>query len=134
MTTLGNVLKLNANRKAKRPVPVRSVEKELLEYLRSAPKRIQANTPLSAKQLLNKCVNIDISNGSLSRIYDHLSTPSKISLSRLRELLQDLGSKYAVGFGVRTEKDEVWLDWFTELGVELAYVTAGYALFTVVLN
>jgi len=41
--------------------------------------------------------------------------------------LQDFGRKYAVGFGVRIEKDEVWLDWFTEVGIELAYVAEGYA-------
>jgi hypothetical protein len=40
-------------------------------------------------------------------------------------VLQELGKKYFVGFGVRTEKDEVWLDWFTEIGVELAYVAEG---------
>lgn len=33
-----------------------------------------------------------------------------------------------MGFGVRTGKDEVWLDWFTEIGVELAYVAQGYFL------
>jgi len=47
-------------------------------------------------------------------------------LERLREVLQDFGRKYAVGFGVRIEKDEVWLDWFTEVGIELAYVAEGY--------
>jgi mRNA (2'-O-methyladenosine-N6-)-methyltransferase len=41
-------------------------------------------------------------------------------------VLQEFGTKYAVGFGVRTEKDEVWLDWFTDTGVELAYVAEGY--------
>jgi hypothetical protein len=40
-------------------------------------------------------------------------------------VLKDFGTKYAVGFGVRTEKDEVWLDWFTDIGVELAYVAEG---------
>jgi hypothetical protein len=67
-------------------------------------------------------------NGSLSRIYHHLSAASKTSLERLRQVLQEFGRKYAVGFGVRIDKDEVWLDWFTEVGIELAYVAEGYVL------
>jgi mRNA (2'-O-methyladenosine-N6-)-methyltransferase len=67
-------------------------------------------------------------NGSLSRIYHHLSAASKTSLERLRQVLQEFGRKYAVGFGVRIDKDEVWLDWFNEVGIELAYVAEGYVL------
>src|SRR5579859_4393626 len=117
-TTLDAVVKLNSDRKALRSAKVRSVEKELLQLLRSAPKHFQSKTPLSAKQLLN----------SLSRIYHHLSPASKTSLERLRQVLREFGTKYAVGFGVRKEKDEVWLDWFTEVGVDLAYVAEGYFL------
>ena len=127
-TTLDAVVKLNSDRKAVRSARVRSVEKELLQLLRSAPKHFQSKTPLSAKQLLNrfchlqsKCADI-----SLSRIYHHLSPASKTSLDRLRQVLQEFGKKYTIGFGVRAEKDEVWLDWFTETGVEVAYVAEGY--------
>jgi hypothetical protein len=69
---------------------------------------------------------LQIPNGSLSRIYHHLSPASKTSLDRLRQVLQEFGRKYALGFGVRTEKDEVWLDWFTDTGVEIAYVAEGF--------
>lgn len=54
MTTLDSVVKLNADRRALRSAKVRSVEKELLQLLRSAPKHLQSKTPLSAKQLLNR--------------------------------------------------------------------------------
>jgi hypothetical protein len=53
-TTLDSVVKLNSDRKAQRSARVRSVEKELLQLLRSAPKHFQSKTPLSAKQLLNR--------------------------------------------------------------------------------
>jgi hypothetical protein len=128
-TTLDSVVKLNSDRKALRSARVRSVEKELLQLLRSAPKHFQSKTPLSGKQLLNRYLTaIDMANQSLSRIYHHLSPTSKTSLERLRQVLQDYGKKYNVAFGVRVEKDEVWLDWFTEVGVELAYVGEGYVL------
>jgi hypothetical protein len=68
---------------------------------------------------------VTLADLSLSRIHDHLFASSKTSLERLRQVLQEFGKKYAVGFGVRKEKDEVWLDWFTEIGVELAYVAEG---------
>lgn len=42
--------------------------------------------------------------------------------------------KYAVGLGVRSENEEVWLDWFTETGLELAYVAEGYARYLVYLK
>lgn len=127
-TTLDSVVKLNSDRKAQRSALVRSVEKELLQLLKSAPKHFQSKTPLSAKQLLNRYSFLSIAwvNSSLSRIYHHLSAASKTSLERLRQVLQEFGRKYAVGFGVRIEKDEVWLDWFTEVGIELAYVAEGY--------
>ena len=54
MTTLDSVVKLNADRRALRSEKVRSVEKELLQLLRSAPRHFQSTTPLSAKQLLNR--------------------------------------------------------------------------------
>jgi hypothetical protein len=53
-TTLDAVVKLNTDRKALRSARVRSVQKELLQLLRSAPKHFQSKTPLSAKQLLNR--------------------------------------------------------------------------------
>ena len=53
-TTLDSVVKLNSDRKAQRSARVRSVEKEFLQLLRSAPKHFQSKTPLSAKQLLNR--------------------------------------------------------------------------------
>jgi hypothetical protein len=53
-TTLDSVVQLNKSRKALRSARVRSVEKELLQLLRSAPKHFQSKTPLSAKQLLNR--------------------------------------------------------------------------------
>jgi hypothetical protein len=49
-------------------------------------------------------------------------------------VLREFGKKYAVGFGVRAEKEEVWLDWFTETGVEVAYVAEGYAKYPVYLK
>jgi len=54
MTTLDSLVKLNADRRALRPENVLSVEKELLQLLRSAPTHFQSKTPLSAKQLLNR--------------------------------------------------------------------------------
>src|SRR5437763_6619279 len=53
-TTLDAVVKLNSDGKAARSAQIRSVEKELLQLLRSAPKHFQSSTPLSAKQLLNR--------------------------------------------------------------------------------
>ena len=53
-TTLDSVVQLNKDRKALRSARVRSVEKELLQLLRSAPKHFQSKTPLSAKHLLNR--------------------------------------------------------------------------------
>jgi hypothetical protein len=55
-TTLDAVVKLNTDRKALRSARVRSVQKELLQLLRSAPKHFQSKTPLSAKQLLNRYI------------------------------------------------------------------------------
>jgi hypothetical protein len=129
-TTLDAVVKLNSHRKTARSARVRSVEKELLQLLRSAPKHFQSKTPLSAKQLLNRCDHLQCNFAyfSLSRIYHHLSPASKTSLDRLRQVLLEFGQKYTVGFGVRSDKDEVWLDWFTETGVEVAYVAEGYGL------
>jgi len=54
MTTLDSVVKLNADRRVLQSENVCSVEKELLQLLRSAPGHFQSKTPLSAKQLLNR--------------------------------------------------------------------------------
>jgi hypothetical protein len=54
-STLDSVVKLNLDRKALRSARVRSVEKELLQLLQSAPRHFQSNTPISAKQLLVRC-------------------------------------------------------------------------------
>ena len=35
---------------------------------------------------------------------------------------------------MRAEKEEVWLDWFTETGVEVAYVAEGYVRYPVYLK
>jgi hypothetical protein len=53
--TLDSVVKLNSDRRMLRPSRA-SVEKELLELLRSATKHFQSKTPLSAKELLNRCI------------------------------------------------------------------------------
>jgi hypothetical protein len=128
MTTLDSVVQLNADRSALQSAKAHGVEKELLLLLRSAPKHFQSKTPVPAKQLFTRQLSFQFSsNPSLSRIYRDLSVSSKASLERLREVLRHYGRKYAVGFGVRTEKDEVWLDWFTEIGVDLAYVAEGYS-------
>jgi|SRR5579859_1675590 hypothetical protein len=76
-TTLDAVVKLNSDRKAVRSAQIRSVEKELLQLLRSAPKHFQSRTPLSAKQLLNR---FSLANFRLLIVACHVYTTNFLRL------------------------------------------------------